>query len=190
MRQKKFRANKDAFLFLYLSFALKRPGILIPLRLHDARYRDLQRLYQHLFDDNIPQSVKDYGESIGAENLPIIIGITNNYSHRPQSVFYTHTRKWKIGLKLFLSDLSILTSPGSPYEKLRVMIHLDHIQWDKDGELLNWDMNQFSSIMFDASTLPLDKNIEKTAAFVEENKNKILIEGECHEISSAGSGEK
>ncbi len=41
--------------------------------------------------------------------------------------------------------------------------------------------------MFDASTLPLDKNIEKTAAFVEENKNKILIEGACDEISSAGS---
>ncbi len=50
-----------------------------------------------------------------------------------------------------------------------------------------WNMEQFSSIMFDASTLPLDKNIEKTKAFVEENKNKIVIEGACDEISSAGS---
>ena len=132
-------------------------------------------------------AVKDYGESIGVNNMPIIIGITNNYSHRPQSVYYTQTKKWDVGLKLFLSDLSILTSSGSPYEKLRVMIHLDHIQWDDDRELLNWNMEQFSSIMFDASTLPLEENIKKTAAFVEGNRNNIVIEGACDEIFSAGS---
>lgn len=133
------------------------------------------------------EAVKNYGESIGMQNLPIIIGITNKYPHRPQSVFYTHTRKWDVGLKLFLSDLSVLTSSGSPYDRLRVMVHLDHIQWDDDEELLNWDMNQFSSIMFDASSLPLEENIKKTSAFVEKSKDKIVIEGACDEISSAGS---
>ncbi len=70
------------------------------------------------------------------------------------------------------------------------MIHLDHIQWDDDKELLDWSMNQFSSIMYDASTLPLEQNIDKTAAFVRKNKNTILIEGACDEISSAGGSGK
>jgi len=138
----------------------------------------------------ILEATKEYGKIIGIEDLPIIIGITNNYSHRPQSALYTQTRKWDIGLRLFLSDLAILTSPESPYSKLNVMIHLDHIQWDADRELLDWSMNQFSSIMYDASTLPLEKNIYKTAAFVEKNKDTIVIEGACDEISAAGEAEK
>jgi len=135
----------------------------------------------------ILDSVKKYGEMTGIDDLPVIIGITNNYSHRPQSVYYTQTRKWDVGLKLFLSDLSILASQGSPYEKLKIMIHLDHIQWDADKELLGWSMNQFSSIMFDASSLPIEHNIEKTTAFVETNKDTIVIEGACDEISSEGN---
>jgi fructose-bisphosphate aldolase class II len=138
----------------------------------------------------ILEAAKEYGKTIGMEDLPIIIGITNNYSHRPQSVYYTQTRKWDIGLRLFLSDLSILASPESPYEKLKVMIHLDHIQWDDDKELLDWSMEQFSSIMYDASTLPLEKNIYKTAAFVKKNKDNIVIEGACDEISSADGFDK
>lgn len=138
----------------------------------------------------ILEATKEYGERIGIKDLPIIIGITNNYSHRPQSVYYTQTRKWDIGLRLFLSDLSVLTATESPYAKLKVMIHLDHIQWDEDKELLDWSMKQFSSIMFDASTLPFEKNTNKTAAFVEKNKDTIVIEGACDEISSSDGSEK
>ena len=36
------------------------------------------------------------------KNLPVIIGITNNYESRPQSVLYTNTSKWNIGLLLLL----------------------------------------------------------------------------------------
>ena len=70
------------------------------------------------------------------------------------------------------------------------MIHLDHIQWDDDKELLDWSMKHFSSIMYDASKLTLEKNIYKTAAFVKKNRNSIVIEGACDEISSAGGSEK
>jgi fructose-bisphosphate aldolase class II len=65
------------------------------------------------------------------------------------------------------------------------MIHLDHILWDKDENLLNWDMHQFSSIMFDASTLPFDQNIEKTTNFVDQHNKIIFIEGACDEIGSS-----
>ncbi|HQG76461.1 MAG: hypothetical protein GT598_06045 [Bacteroidales bacterium] len=133
----------------------------------------------------ILSAAMEYGAGTGQPDIPVTIGITNLYSHRSQSVYYTHTRLWDIGLKLFLSDIEVLTAPGSPFEKLRVMIHLDHVQWDADKPLLEWDMNRFSMIMYDASSLPLDDNIEFTARFVENFGSKIVIEGACDEIVDA-----
>ena len=60
-------------------------------------------------------SAYEYSKKIGQPDLPVTIGITNQYSHRSQSVYYTHTRHWDIGLKLFLADLEILTGNGSPF---------------------------------------------------------------------------
>ena len=127
----------------------------------------------------------EYSQMVNKPDLPVTIGITNQYDHRSQSVLYTHTRRWDIGLKLFLADIEVLTGKGSPYEKLRVMIHLDHAKWDTDKDLFEWDMNKFSMIMYDASDLPFDENIKLTSAFVESNKHKIVIEGACDEILDA-----
>ena len=102
-------------------------------------------------------AVKDYGEKIAVHNLPVTIAITNCYLHRSQSINYTHTRNWEVGLRLFIEDLKVLTSSFSPYKDLRVMLHLDHIQYDIDSDLLGWDMKQFSSIMFDARLYLLTK---------------------------------
>jgi fructose/tagatose bisphosphate aldolase len=132
----------------------------------------------------------EYSQLINQPDLPITIGITNQYSHRSQSVYYTHTRRWDIGLKLFLSDIGVLTSKGSPYEYLNVMIHLDHAQWDTDKPLLDWDLNKFSMIMYDASSLPFEENIRLTAKFVLENGHKIVIEGACDEIVDATGDER
>jgi len=133
-------------------------------------------------------AVKDYGEKIAVHNLPVTIAITNCYLHRSQSVNYTHTRNWEVGLRLFLEDLKVLTSSYSPYKDLRVMLHLDHIQHDIDSDLLAWDMKQFSSIMFDASTLPFDQNISATRKFVEQQSKNIVIEGVCDDIIDSGTG--
>src|SRR5512133_1583769 len=128
----------------------------------------------------------EYSLKIGKDDLPVTIGITNQYAHRSQSVYYTHTRLWDIGLKLFLADLEVLTGRGSPFEKLNVMVHLDHAQWDTDKPLLEWDMNRFSMIMYDASSLPFVENIKRTAEFVERHGHQIVIEGACDEIVDAG----
>jgi len=125
------------------------------------------------------------GERLGVSDLPIVVAITNQYGHRTQSAYYTHTRRWDIGLKLFLADLRVLCDPGSPYGKLRVMVHLDHTQFDDDRELLGWDMRPFSSIMFDASKLPFAENIRRTREFVRERGQEIVIEGACDEIVDA-----
>ena len=127
----------------------------------------------------------EYSLRINMPDLPVTIGITNQYSHRSQSVYYTHTRLWDIGLKLFLADLHVLTGKGSPFEKLNVMIHLDHTQWDSDKPLLEWNMNQFSMIMYDASALPFEENIKLTAAFIEKHGHEIVVEGACDEIVDA-----
>lgn len=127
----------------------------------------------------------DYSRKINQPDLPVTIGITNQYSHRSQSVLYTHTRQWDIGLRLFLADIEVLTEKGSPFEKLNVMIHLDHTQWDADKPLLEWDMNRFSMIMYDASAVPFEQNIRLTSQFVQKQGHKIVIEGACDEIVDA-----
>jgi fructose-bisphosphate aldolase class II len=123
-----------------------------------------------------------YGQEKGADDIPVTIGICAQYSHRAQSTFYTHTRRWEVGLRMFLADLGILAGKGGPYERLRVLVHLDHAQFDEDRELFSWDMSPFSSIMFDASRAPFDENIALTRRFVKEQGTHILIEGACDEI--------
>ena len=124
----------------------------------------------------ILSAVLEYSKKINRPDITVTIAITNQYSHRSQSVNYTHTRQWDIGLNLFIADLEVLTQKGSPFENLSVMIHLDHTKWDSDEPLLNWDMNKFSMIMYDASALPFEENIKKTSEFVERNMDKIVIE--------------
>ena len=130
-----------------------------------------------------------HGKHMGRPSLPVTIAITNLYAHRTQTVYYTSTRRWDVGLKMFMADLEILTAPGAPFESLQVMVHLDHIQHDLDHELLEWDMGQFSSIMFDASTLPFEENIAATARFVERRGREIVVEGACDEIVDATGDE-
>jgi fructose/tagatose bisphosphate aldolase len=138
----------------------------------------------------ILSAAKAYADEKGIPDLPITIAITVQYSHRTQAEFYTHTRRWDIGLKLFMADLRVLTDAGGPYENLRVMVHLDHVQFDDDAELLAWDMGQFSSIMFDASKVSFDENIRLTKAFVEARGTEIVVEGACDEIVDASGQEK
>ena len=130
-----------------------------------------------------------FAERAGIDGLPVCLAITNNYAHRRQSVLYTHTRDWRTGLRLFVNDVKTLTGAGAPFAGLTVLLHLDHIQWDADRELLAAGLSDFSSIMFDASTLPIDENIARTAAFVERRGDSIVIEGAGDEIVDAAGSE-
>ena len=137
----------------------------------------------------ILEATLEASKRLGCPDLPVTIAMTNLYSHRSQSVAYSHTGRWDIGLKLFLSDLRILTEPSSPYGALRILVHLDHIQPDADRDLLEWDLGQFSSIMYDASTLPFEQNIERTRRFMREQGHLLVVEGACDEIVDAGGQE-
>lgn len=133
-------------------------------------------------------AAEDYRTAHGLDTLPIILAITCRYDHRSQAVNYTHTRRWDTGLKLFTNDIQTLAAPGGPFERLQVMIHLDHIQHDLDKELLEGDLTSYASILFDASNQPLEENIRKTAAFVKARGHDIVVEGACDEIVDASGG--
>ena len=132
----------------------------------------------------ILSACSEYGKAHGI-SVPIIIAITVNYSHRSQAKNYSNAEDWKTGLKLFRDDVEILAGKGGKYEDVTVLVHLDHIQYDSDLELINGDLSKFSSIMYDASAAPFEKNMEYTANFVKKMKGKILIEGACDEIVDA-----
>jgi fructose-bisphosphate aldolase class II len=119
------------------------------------------------------------------QTLPVILAVTCRYPHRSQAVNYTHTKRWDTGLKLFTESIKILCENGGPFEKLDVMIHLDHIRHDLDKALLEGDLSDYASVLFDASVLPFEKNMEKTAAFVKNRGGEIVIEGACDEIADA-----
>lgn len=126
----------------------------------------------------------EYGKKIG-ERVPVQIAITINYSHRPQALNYSACRDWRTGLKLYRDDIAAFAGEGGVYEDVDVLLHLDHAQFDDDAELLASDLSDYSSVMFDASALPFEQNIEATAAFVKKMKGKIFIEGACDEIVDA-----
>jgi len=130
-------------------------------------------------------AAQEFGKARGIKNVPVILAITVNYSPRSQAPNYTHTRDWRTGLNLFLGDIEALAGKGCVYEDVNVMVHLDHVQYDLDAELLASDLSAYSSIMFDASVLPFDKNIELTARFVDKKGKTIFIEGACDEIMDA-----
>ena len=67
-----------------------------------------------------------YSESINQADIPVTIAITNQYEHRSQSVNYTHTRRWDIGLRLLMKELEVkfMISLQIIYtELLMVMLH-------------------------------------------------------------------
>ncbi|MHC1696190.1 MAG: class II fructose-bisphosphate aldolase [Eubacteriales bacterium] len=135
--------------------------------------------------ESIFAAAAQYGEERGMKDVPVILAITCNYDHRSQAVNYTHSRRWDTGLSLFKKDAEILAGKGGPYERLRVMLHLDHIQYDTDKTLLDGDLSDYASILYDASALPLEENIRLTADFVSRRGKEILVEGACDEIMDA-----
>lgn len=129
-----------------------------------------------------------YAQEAGISDVPVTVAITNRYAYRSQAANYTHTGRWDVGMKRFLADLQVCCDLEPSFRKLKVMCHLDHIQPDRDKDLLEWSMGSFSSIMYDASKQPFSENIELTRRFVEMHGKEIAVEGACDEILNAGGG--
>lgn len=134
----------------------------------------------------IISAASEFAKDNHQKSVPVTLAITVQYEHRSQSRNYTHSRNWETGLKLFQADAEVLMRKGGDYENVDLLLHLDHVQHDLDAELCESDLGGFSTIMYDASSLPLEENIAKTRAFVEKKGQEIMIEGACDEIVDAG----
>jgi len=128
-------------------------------------------------------AASEFAKDNGMDRIAVTLAITNQYAMRSQSVNYTHTRRWDIGLRLFYADASIVIDA---FPNVDLLLHLDHTQFDTDAGLLESDLSMYSTVMYDASELPMEENIRRTAEFVRKKHDEIMIEGACDEIVDAG----
>lgn len=137
----------------------------------------------------ILSAVKEYSEKNGVKNVPITIAMTVKYPSRSQASYYTHTRDTAVGLRLFTSDCYALADDLGYFKDADVLLHLDHVQYDLDAELLESDLSKYSTVMYDASAAPFEKNIALTANYVARRGKDIVIEGACDEIMDSSGME-
>src|SRR5581483_6394209 len=128
----------------------------------------------------------EHSKQIGQPDFPITIALTHRYPERPQSIAYSPTGDPVMGMRLFHADLRALMSPDSPYAKLRILVHLDHGQMEADADALDSPEGVFSSVMFDASALPFEENIQATRQYVDKHRETVVVEGACDTIAHVG----
>ncbi len=133
----------------------------------------------------------EFGRETGVDNLPIITSWTSRYPGRGQMKLVTACGEPRLGVNLMLSDIRAFMGDTSPYRKLLVMPHLDHAFPWLDGDMLEDFIDDFASVMYDASEKPFEENIRMTAGYVEKVKGRVVVEGAVDEIfESGGKGEK
>ena len=142
------------------------------------------------FEEAVLQAVHDVGVETGTPNLPITMAFTSAYPGRSQTENYTTLKDRVLGAMMCLDDIEALAGPHSPFRDLRVMVHLDHGQPEEDATLLEEHVDRFSCVMFDASALPFEENIARTAAYVERFRDRVTIEGAVDEIVDASGTHK
>lgn len=135
----------------------------------------------------ILRAAYESGRERGIRHAPIIVSATANYPIESQLVSYTPLHDAKIGSRALISEVEALVSDGSPYAELIVMLHLDHGQPERDRELLAQVLDKYATVMYDASSFPLEENIRRTAEFVARYSHQVQIEGAVTEIVQAES---
>lgn len=129
----------------------------------------------------------EMSKKIGVENLPVIPAWTSRYPARGQMILLTACANPVIGTKLMFSDLNAFMDETSPYKKLRVLPHLDHAFPWLDGDVLEMFVDEFASVMCDASEKPFEENIRITAQYAEKVKGRVVVEGAVDEIFESGA---
>ena len=96
-------------------------------------------------------AASEFATEKGYDRIPVTLAITNQYDHRSQSVNYTCTRRWDIGLALFRSDLEIVSQV---FPNVDVLIHPEDTQkaverlegelWRREGDVNFHDVSLYS----------------------------------------------
>jgi len=130
----------------------------------------------------------EIGQEIGNPHIPITPSWTSRYHVRCQACLVSKTNNPILGCQLMFSDLEVYTGKDSPYKDLLVMPHLDHSNPWENSDILFGFVDQFASVMCDASEKPLEENIRLTAEYVDQVKGEVVVEGAVDEISSTEGG--
>ena len=136
------------------------------------------------------RAAKAVGERVGASNVPIFLSICGVYHGRPQIELYTSLGDAMLGFDAWVKDVEFYTDVDGPFGDVRVLTHLDHGQPDGDEGILHHRVDKLSSVMFDASALPFEENIEQTAHYVDRYRDLVVVEGAVDEIFESGTGEQ
>jgi len=124
---------------------------------------------------------------LGVDKPPVCVGFTASYQARSQLGNYWVGGDWRVGLKGVLDDMRVLAAPDGPYGECRVLPQLDHGQPVADREILERWADELAIVMFDASSLPLDENIELTADYAARFGDRVVIEGAVDELKEASA---
>lgn len=122
------------------------------------------------------------------DEVVVYIAATANYHGRQQLKNYTSLNSTEEGFYAFKSDLERLARNDGPFANVKVIPSLDHGQPGLDDDLFEKGKDFWGCVMYDCSTMPLDENREKTAAFVKKYKDRYVVEGCVDEITESGDG--
>ena len=135
----------------------------------------------------ILRAALEAGRKFGLAHPTVCVGFTASYPPRSNISNYLACADPALGLQAVLKDLELLVAPGSPYESCRVLPALDHGQPDADRAWLEDEADRFAIVMFDASALPFEENVGRTAAYVRRMRDRVVTEGAADELKEAAS---
>jgi fructose-bisphosphate aldolase class II len=133
----------------------------------------------------ILRAAHSFAQTHGLPSVPVVLSATANYPIEPQLRHYTGVADAKLGLRALLADVDTFLSEDSPYAAVTVMLHLDHALPGYEEEIIPLCLDRFATIMYDCSYFPFDENIRRTAEFVEDHGQQVMVEGCVDEIIQA-----
>jgi len=136
----------------------------------------------------ILQSAAIAAERMGLKAAPVSVAFTASYPQRSHLRNYWAGGELALGFRSVMTDIRTLAGEGGPYEASMALPHLDHGQPDGDRGLLEEHADEFAMVMFDGGGLPFDVNIERTAAYVERFRDRVVIEGALLELKESSQG--
>ena len=135
----------------------------------------------------IVRSSFEFAHAHGIHPAPIVVSATGHYPIEPQLPAYTGLNSAALGMHALIDDLEMLLSEASPYAGVPVMLHLDHGQPGADAALFEAALGRYATVMYDASDLALEDNIQATRTFVKRMAGRILVEGAVAEVGQASA---
>ena len=137
--------------------------------------------------ESILRSALEFARLHGVPPAPIIVSATGRYPTEPQLEAYTSTGDASLGMRSLVDDVRALVAPGSPFERVPVMLHLDHGQPGMDEDLFEGAIGTYATVMYDASGFAMPDNIRLTREFLTRVAGRVLVEGAVAEVAQASA---